>query len=213
MDSQLYNLDLSLFGVEPAMFFDRFVTPISTEWFAFFYFSYFFVLALHVLPILFLSKNVSLLAEFALGMLIMFCVGHTFYMLVPGYGPYRAMPEAFAHQLSPGVWWNTTSDLVARSGAHKDIFPSLHTAAPLFILLMSFHRRRETPFKYTWPIVAFFAANIIIATMFLRWHYVIDVLAGMLLAVIAHLISSHSAEREPPRRRALGLGPIWPEWP
>jgi membrane-associated phospholipid phosphatase len=213
LDRELYGLDLSLFGVEPAMFFDRFVTPITTEWFAFFYFAYFFVLALHVLPILFLSKNVTLLTEFALGMLIMFCVGHTFYMLVPGYGPYRAMPEAFAHPLSSGVWWNTTEALVARSGAHKDIFPSLHTAAPLFILLMSVHRRRELPFKYTWPIVAFFAANIIIATMFLRWHYVIDVLAGMLLAVIAHLLSSHTAEREPLRRRLLGLGPIWPEWP
>lgn len=213
LDHQLYDLDLSLFGVEPAMFFDRFVSPVTTEWFAFFYYSYFFVLALHVLPILFLSKNAQLLTEFALGMLIIFCVGHTFYMLVPGYGPYRAMPEAFAHPLSPGTWWNATSDLVARSGAHKDIFPSLHTAAPLFILLMSFHRRRELPFKYTWPIVAFFAANIIIATMFLRWHYVIDVLAGMLLATIAHVICAHVGEREPPRRRALGLMPIWPEWP
>jgi hypothetical protein len=213
LDRQLYDLDLSLFGFEPAMFFDRFVNPITTEWFAFFYFSYFFVLALHVLPILFLSKNVPLLTEFALGMLVMFCVGHTFYMLVPGYGPYHAMPEAFAHPLSSGVWWNVTSDLVARSGAHKDIFPSLHTAAPLFILLMSFHRRRELPFKYTWPLVAFFAVNIIIATMFLRWHYVIDVLAGMLLATIAHLISAHAADRDPQRRRALGLMPLWPQWP
>jgi hypothetical protein len=213
LDRQLYDLDISLFGVEPAMYFDRFVSPITTEWFAFFYFSYFFVLALHVLPILFLSKNGQLLTEFAMGMLIMFCVGHTFYILVPGYGPYHAMPEAFAHPLSSGVWWNATSDLVARSGAHKDIFPSLHTAAPLFILLMSFHRRRELPFKYTWPAVAFFAVNIIIATMFLRWHYVIDVLAGMLLALIAHLISAHAAEPEPQRRKALGLMPSWPEWP
>jgi membrane-associated phospholipid phosphatase len=213
MDRKLYDLDLSIFGVEPAMYFDRFVTPTTTEWFAFFYFSYFFVLALHVLPILFLSKNGRLLTEFALGMLVVFCIGHTFYMLVPGYGPYRAMPEAFDHPLSSGIWWNATSDLVARSGAHKDIFPSLHTAAPLFILLMSFHRRRELPFKYTWPVVAFFAANIIIATMFLRWHYVIDVIAGILLGLLAHLISAHAAEREPSRRRALGLGPIWPEWP
>jgi hypothetical protein len=142
LDRQLYDLDLSLFGVEPAMYFDRFVSPITTEWFAFFYFGYFFVLALHVIPILFFSKNGRLLTELALGMLVTFCVGHTFYMLVPGYGPYHAMPEAFAHNLSPGVWWNATSDLVARSGAQKDIFPSLHTAAPVFITLMC---RSSTP--------------------------------------------------------------------
>jgi membrane-associated phospholipid phosphatase len=213
LDHRLYGLDLRLFGVEPAVYFDRFVGPATTEWFAFFYFSYFFVLALHVLPILFGSKNPRLLSEFALGMLLVFCIGHTLYMIVPGYGPYKAMPQVFAHQLSPGLWWNTTSNLVARSGAQKDIFPSLHTAAPMFILLFSFHNRSELPFRYTWPVVAFFAANIVIATMFLRWHYVIDVVAGMFLAALAHHLSVRLTERESIRRDSLGLGTIWPQWP
>lgn len=212
-DHQLYQLDLSLFGVEPAVYFDRFVTPVTTEWFAFFYFSYFFVLAMHVLPILFVSRNARMIAEFALGMILLFCIGHTLYILVPGYGPYKAMPELFEHQLSPGIWWNTTRTLVAQSGAQKDIFPSLHTAAPTFLLLFSFHRRAELPFRYTWPLVAFFALNIVIATMFLRWHYVIDVVAGLLLAVTAHTLAVWLTEREGARRDALGLGPMWPQWP
>ncbi len=213
LDDQLYHLDLSLFGVEPAVYFDRFVNTITTEWFAFFYFSYFFVLALHVLPILFFSRNNRLLSEFALGMLFLFCIGHTLYILVPGYGPYKALPELFAHHLPRGIWWNATTELVARSGAQKDIFPSLHTAAPTFILLFSFHNRAETPFRYTWPIVAFFAGNIIIATMFLRWHYVIDVVAGLLLAVTAHQLAVRLTARELVRRNALGLDDIWPAWP
>jgi membrane-associated phospholipid phosphatase len=212
LDAQLYHLDLSLFGVEPAVYFDRFVNPTSTEWFAFFYFSYFFVLAMHVLPILFVAKSRRMVAEFTLGMIVLFCVGHTLYMFVPGYGPYKAMPEVFAHELSPGFWWNTTKALVAESGAQKDIFPSLHTAAPTFILLFQFHRRREMPFRYTWPLVGFFAANIIIATMFLRWHYVIDVVFGLLLGVLAHVVSAHFSERDVNRRNALGLNASWPEW-
>jgi len=184
LDHRLYNLDLQLFGVEPAAYFDRFVTPITTEWFAFFYFSYFFVLALHVLPILFLTRRARVLAEFAMGMILLFCIGHTLYILVPGYGPYKAMPELFQHQLSPGIWWNTTKNLVAHGGAQKDIFPSLHTAAPTFLVLFSFHRRGQLPFRYTWPLVAFFGANIVIATMFLRWHYVIDVIAGLLTVAV-----------------------------
>jgi membrane-associated phospholipid phosphatase len=213
LDHQLYQLDLSLFGVEPAVYFDRFVTPTTTEWFAFFYFSYFFVLALHVLPILFVSRNARMISEFALGMILLFCMGHTLYILVPGYGPYKAMPELFNHQLSPGIWWNTTRTLVAQSGAQKDIFPSLHTAAPTFLLLFSFHRRAELPFRYTWPLVAFFAVNIVIATMFLRWHYVIDVVAGLILAVVAHTLAVRLSEREAQRRDAQGLGPMWPQWP
>lgn len=212
-DHRLYALDLMLFGVEPAEYFDRFVNASTTEWFAFFYFSYFFVLALHVLPILFSVRNARLLNEFALGMLIMFCAGHTLYILVPGYGPYKAMPEIFQHQLTPGIFWNMTTDLVAEGGAQKDIFPSLHTAAPTFILLFSFHRRRMLPFRYTWPIVGFFAANIVIATMFLRWHYVIDVIAGLLLAVTAHTLGTRISDWELERRRVQGLREAWPRWP
>jgi membrane-associated phospholipid phosphatase len=213
LDHQLYNFDIAHFGVEPAVFFDRFVSPATTEWFAFFYFGYFFVLAAHVVPILLISRSERTVEEFATGMVVMFCIGHTLYMFVPGFGPYKAMPELFLHPLSPGFWWDTTRDLVARSGAQKDIFPSLHTAAPAFLVLFSFHRRRELPYRYTWPLVAFFAANIIIATMFLRWHYVIDVMAGLLLAVTAHTLAVRLTQREAVRRGALGLGPMWPHWP
>ncbi|HVU02026.1 MAG TPA: phosphatase PAP2 family protein [Polyangiaceae bacterium] len=213
LDHELYQLDLTLFGVEPAVYLDRFVNPITTEWFAFFYFGYFFLLAIHVLPILFASRNVKMMSEFAMGMILLFCIGHTLYVFVPGYGPYKAMPQVFEHDLSQGIWWNTTRALVATSGAQKDIFPSLHTAAPTFLLLFSFHRRSELPFRYTWPLVAFFGANIVIATMFLRWHYVIDVVFGLLLAVTAHTLAVRLTERDNARRDALGLGPSWPQWP
>ncbi len=56
-DTELHSLDLWLFGIEPAVALDRFVTPVTTEWFAFFYFGYFFVLALHVIPILFFGEK------------------------------------------------------------------------------------------------------------------------------------------------------------
>ena len=74
---------------------------------------------------------------------------------------------------------------VRSNGAQKDIFPSLHTAGPCFIAMFSFRNRERLPFRYTWPLVAFSAVNIIIATMFLRWHYLIDVIAGFSIAVLA----------------------------
>jgi membrane-associated phospholipid phosphatase len=133
-------------------------------------------------------------------------------MVVPGYGPFKAMPEAFQNEFPPGVWWNLVQDIVASSGAQKDIFPSLHTAAPTFMLLFSFHHREELPYKFTWPVVAFFTLNIVGATMFLRWHYVIDVIAGLLLAGFAHVVAVRITRQEMVRREALGLTPLWPEW-
>src|SRR5690606_8573363 len=56
LDEELYQLDLRFLGVEPAVLLDKVVSPTSSEWFAFFYFSYFFLLALHVLPMLFFVR-------------------------------------------------------------------------------------------------------------------------------------------------------------
>jgi len=99
---------------------------------------------------------------------------------------------------------------LSSGGAMKDIFPSLHTAGPCFIAMFSFRNRDRLPFRYTWPLLAFFAANIIGATMFLRWHYVIDVFAGFTLASVAALVAPRVTKWEVTRRRRQGLGPLVP---
>jgi hypothetical protein len=138
LDRELYAIDIAVFGVEPALSLDPTVTPFTTEWFSFFYFGYFVVLAVHVVPILFFSRNQRVLGEFTLGMLLVFCIGHTVYMLVPGFGPYYAMRTAFDTSFPRGVWLDLVMNAVNSGGALKDIFPSLHTAGPLFIALFSF---------------------------------------------------------------------------
>jgi hypothetical protein len=211
-DHQLYQLDLALFRFEPAMFFDRFVSPTTTEWFAFFYFGYFILLSSYIFPLLFVAKDEKLLTHFTLSMLIVVCVGQTIYMLVPGFGPAVAFPELFHNKLEGGTWWKLVEYTVTNGGAHKDIFPSLHTGLPLVVWLFTFSRRKDIPYRYVWPPLGFVVLNIIIATMFLRWHYVIDVVAGAALAFAAHFIGMRVAEWEPRRREGLGLGPTWPQF-
>lgn len=210
LDRQLYGLDQLLFGFEPAVWADQFVSPLTTEWFAFFYFCYFFLLAAHIFPIVFGSRDQHLLGEFMMGMLIIVCIGHTGYILVPGFGPYRAMPHMFHHELPSGFWMDLVWSTVRSGGAMKDIFPSLHTAGPCFIAMFSFRNRDRLPFRFTWPLLAFFAANIIGATMFLRWHYVIDVFAGFTLATVAALASPVITRWEVARRNLQGLRPLVP---
>ncbi len=209
-DRELYALDLRLFGFEPAIALDRFVGPLTTEWFAFFYFSYFFLLAAHIFPLIFGARDARLVGEFMLGMLIVVCFGHLGYFLVPGFGPYRAMPEHFQQQFPSGLWIDLVWATVKTNGAMKDIFPSLHTAGPCFVAMFSYRNRDRLPFRYTWPLVSFFAANIIVATVFLRWHYVIDVFAGFALASAAGLLAPRIAGWELTRRRQAKLGPLCP---
>jgi hypothetical protein len=213
LDRELHELDLTLFGIEPALALEPFISRGTTEWFAFFYYGYFFVLGLHVIPILFFSRHPRILSEFALGLLLVLGVGQSMYLVVPGYGPSSGLPALFQRELPSGVWWNLVQQLVASAGAQKDIFPSIHTAAPTFILLFSFHNRAYLPFRYTWPLVAFFVFNIIIATMFLRWHWLVDIVAGLVLALSAYLAGVAGTRWEMEHRKRRALPPAWPEWP
>jgi hypothetical protein len=209
LDAQLYWMDVHVLHFEPSLFTDRFSTPLLTEWFAFFYFSYFFLIVVHVLPLVYFSRRTKLLAEFALGVLLCFGIGHVLYMIVPGYGPVRELAGQYRTALPEGFWMRLVNDAVRTGGAQKDIFPSLHTAIPVYLALFSFHHRDKLPFRYTWPIVAFFAANIVIATMFLRWHWLIDVVAGLVLSISVFFATSRLSPREVRRRQIAGLSPVW----
>jgi hypothetical protein len=209
LDAELSYIDEHILHFEPSLFLDRFVTPAVTEWFAFFYFGYFALLAVHVLPMVFFSRRMRLTAEFALGMITVYATAHTIYMLVPGYGPVRFLADRYQHPLPSGFWLDAVLNAVQSGGAQKDIFPSLHTAGPVFTSLFSFRHRDKWPFKYTWPFVAFFSANIVIATMFLRWHYLIDVLAGIALSAGAFFLAGVISRREIDYREHNGLQAVW----
>jgi membrane-associated phospholipid phosphatase len=49
----------------------------------------------------------------------------------------------------------------------------------------------------------------VIATMFLRWHYLIDVLAGLTLAFGGFLLAARLSSLEISYREENGLGPVW----
>jgi hypothetical protein len=208
-DARIYSFDLRVFGVEPSLWMDRFVSPRTTEWFAFFYFFYFLILTLHVLPMLFVQRDTRLLGTFSVGILLIFLTAHLVYMAVPGWGPYWYLAASFEHPLRGGTFWRLVREAVEAGGAQKDIFPSLHTAVPTFLAIFSYRHRNRAPFKYTWAPMAFFATQIVIATMFLRWHYVMDVLAGIFLAIAACLFARRIAYWEHGKRERLGLQPAW----
>ncbi|MDP9001500.1 MAG: phosphatase PAP2 family protein [Myxococcota bacterium] len=208
-DARIYAFDLHVFGFEPSIVFDRYVAPATTEWFAFFYFLYFLILSVHILPMVYWQRDTHLLGRFGTGLLLIFCVAHVAYMIVPGFGPYWYLKDAFHHQLQGATFWRLVREAVEAGGAQKDIFPSLHTAVPTYFAIFSFRHRRLLPFKLWWPAIAFLATQIIIATMFLRWHYLIDVVAGVTLAVAGSLLGQHIANWERAKRERLGLQPVW----
>jgi len=209
VDAKLYAIDVALFGYEPALAWDRLVTPALTEWFAFFYYGYFFLIAAHMIPMLFVRKDTPLLTRFSFGFLWVYCVGQALYLVVPAYGPHVLFEGRFAHALDGSTFWPLVRHTVGLGGARTDVFPSLHTAVPTYLSLFSFVHRRQRPFRLTWAPLALFTSQIILATMYLRWHYLVDVVAGLVLAASAIAASNVAVHRELANARRGGA-PVWP---
>jgi membrane-associated phospholipid phosphatase len=98
---------------------------------------------------------------------------------------------------------------LGEESARRDIFPSLHTALPTYLTIASFLNRRERPFRWVWPPMALVTSQIILATMFLRWHYLVDVVAGLTLAVTAAAGARRMAPAEARSRAQFGVAPVW----
>lgn len=207
LDADIFAFDMRVFHYEPSVAWDKWVNPTTVEWFAFFYALYFLIVGLHVVPWLLFGKDSTRFNAFSVGLLIVFLTAHMTYMIVPGYGPYEHL--TFRNELHGGGFWKIVLDAVHEDGALKDIFPSLHTAAPSFLLFFSIAHRKAVPFKYTWPLMAFLVSQIVIATMFLRWHYLVDIVAGLLLALVAVPLGAKIARWEAARRERLGLQTIF----
>lgn len=201
LDALLFQLDVRLFGVEPTIAVERFTSPRVIEWFAFFYYSYFYFIATFIFIMLATCRDERRLAWFATGVIGVVTVGHFVYMLVPGLGPYAHLAHDYQGPLRGGPFLHLVLETVSAGGAMRDIFPSLHTALPTFCTLFAWrHYRRYAPFATLW------AANIVGATIVLRWHWMIDVVAGVTLATTAFLVAPALVEGYQRRRERLGLG-------
>ena len=179
LDHALAAADRAIFGVVPAQWLEQLAHPWLVEWLAFWYFSYFAVLAFGIIPAVVRGAD-RVSAERLFGVVFMCAVGHVLYTLVPGKGPYAALP--FEAPLAGGPFWGIVQEAVHSSGPLIDIFPSLHTGFTVFIALHTYQNRSVRNLRRAWPVAAFAAFNIMIATIFLRWHYAVDVLAGLVLA-------------------------------
>jgi len=207
MDHRLFTIDLWLLGTTPAVWMEVWNVEPVVEWLSFFYYTHFFVMTLMLGPSLFLGTG-RRMQELMAGALLVTAVGHFLYTIVPGAGPYATI--AFDQPLQGGFWWNQVELTVATAGAQLDIFPSLHTAWPAYFTLHAFAYRDTQPFRWLWPVLGLVAVNIIIATMFLRWHWFIDVAAGLLLAFAARRFAVALASREELRGSLYDARqPVW----
>ena len=178
IDAQLMAIDYALFGVHPTVWFERFMVPWVTEYMQLAYVTFYFLPFILCAPLYrqgqFLAFRVSLCA-----LLLSYYVSYLLYFLTPARGP-RFYLAAYHTLPLTGLWLTTPlqATLDALEGIQRDAFPSGHTAIAIIVLAMAARYQR----RLFYPLLVI-TVSLMISTVYLRYHYVIDVIAGVLLAV------------------------------
>lgn len=105
-------------------------------------------------------------------------VGFVGYALFPAYGPVGAMRD-----LRP-IGDNAATELVATYGVALGTFPSLHAGISAAVAIDGWRTSRRWGLLYT-----AIAAAIWFSTIYLRYHWLLDLLGGLVLAAICTWLS------------------------
>jgi membrane-associated phospholipid phosphatase len=109
---------------------------------------------------------------------VTYSVGFLGYLLVPAIGPGKAFPEIFVEPVvgSGQGLLSQFNSFVAQGSSVYDVFPSLHVLITL--VLLDFDRRcRPWRFYLMIPVCGL----IFFSTIYLRYHYFVDLMSGALL--------------------------------
>ncbi len=185
-DRELAAIDRQIFGVDPTVWLERFTWPVLTELFQLSYITYYFLPL--ILGVVLWRKGWTERFHFFVFVIVLgFYLSYLGYIAVPALGP-RFLPEIQSQHTKPlsGILFFDTihATLNKLEGKTYDAFPSGHTELTLLVLYYAqrFHRR-----TFWWILPA--GSALIISTVYLRYHYVIDVIAGAFLALAIILIA------------------------
>ena len=185
------SIDRWIFGVNPTQWMMQFANPALTEIFQIAYFSYY---------ILFILLGVELyrrftVEEFDHGAFLVvygFYLSYLGYFLLPAIGPRFTLHDFYAiNKELPGLFFTSwmrdfinAGESISFSMAHaaehvqRDVFPSGHTQLTLIVVYVGHWYKLKT----RW-IMTVLAGLLIVSTIYLRYHYVVDLLGGGLFFV------------------------------
>jgi len=205
-DPVFLKLDRLLFaGRNPYQLLHQLFPPSSsTLFFEQFYFFFFYFNALG-LSGAFVFGSPRYLFRVAGTMVIATYIGMVLYWVFPSLGPcfysqtaalFDRMPETMT--LKPTLYFRFLAMITApqnyRPGLFDGIaaFPSLHVTHSLIYLIYLWPKQRVLTLLNVLPFVL-----LSLSTVYLGWHYVVDVPAGALVGIAAILIVSRTFEKDP----------------
>ncbi len=178
IDQRLIQIDFSIFGVHPTLWMQQWIVPWLTDLLSLAYISYYFIPVV-LIAVLYL-KNRRLEFDEAIFILAFgYYVSFIGYILFPAIGPRYTMAHLYSVPLEGSFITDSVRDLLnALEHNKRDCMPSGHTQIVLIVLYLA-HRYEKFLFYIFFPIIC----GLILSTVYLRYHYVIDLFVGATIAV------------------------------
>ncbi len=192
-DELLIKIDRVICGTDPTYFTFRFANPYLTEFLQFCYMTFFFMPIIHGIELHIRKKEIefdTLLRNILFG----FYLSYLLYFFLPAVGPRFTLHDfsTLSNEL-PGLFLTEFFRSVVNTGGgiisaaippeiqvHRDCMPSGHTMMTLINIYLSF--KFKSKLRYVFLIIG---SGLIFATVYLRYHYVIDIIAGAVFFYIS----------------------------
>lgn len=177
-DESLIRVDQLLFGIQPSVWMGKFIWAPLTDFLTICY-SLFYFYPLPLAVILYLRKSrASDFRHYVTSIILCFYLGFLGYILVPAVGP-RFTLQYNQELKGSSFSEDLRSTLNHMESTKRDVFPSLHNAITLLVLLFAWRYEKRVFYPFL-PI----ASALFLSTIYLRYHYGIDVISGWILGLI-----------------------------
>lgn len=177
-DQAVQAVQARVFGGQPTLWFQAVTMPVLTELMQFFYFSYYLIIASAGLLLYFGHRQAF--GPFLTALCLAYYGSYVLFILVPVEGPRFAMADQFSVPLEGGPITRLQMRIMAAAAHQGGAMPSSHVAAAL---VGAWAAARVRP-RLAIPYLACLA-GLAVATVYGRYHYVLDVLAGILVGLVA----------------------------
>jgi membrane-associated phospholipid phosphatase len=178
-DQWLADLDYSFWHANPTVWLERIQSPLFTEYLQIVY-TLFVPAVLWIAFLLWKDRRHAEFQYYAFLIALGYLISYVGYLIVPARGP-RFLLRDLQHVPLQGLWFFHTMQggLDRLESVAYDCFPSGHTE----LTLLAWWSSRKLLAPLFWPYFAY-TSSIIFATVYLRYHYTIDVFAGAAVAAI-----------------------------
>ncbi len=196
LDDDLLRLDRDLaLGHDPAtLLHDLLGTGFAAHLMSLTYVAWIVFLTLSLVIALFWTSNIATACWYVTAVAVNWVLGVAIYYLVPSTGPIYARPELFADLPETQVTHIARSWLVDRTDMLADpfgtdalqtiaAFASLHVSVMVTASLVAMMIGLR-PLWIQWGLWVFLLLNVL-ATVYLGWHYLLDVFGGVAIGVVA----------------------------